>query len=297
MSEVGARAGADALLGQARRRVSAVSLAGRDAQDEPDRFPSIRLDGDGENERTVTRRDGQYAEALFRRHGALLLENALPQSLVRACQHGFIDAKDSFASMIANKTARSVGGQRYMFTLDVTGAFGDQRLLASPAFISILRRLLGDGFILGAMTCVVSLGGCKEQQWHRDNPLPFEGSGLPPEDSFSINVMVPLIDVDDAVGGTAIMKGTHRGQGAYLPKDPIQSGPVRLGSVYLLDSRIFHAGLANTSDVARPVISMVFQKPWYRDTVNFTQQAALSITPAAVARLDPAHRALVDWAL
>jgi len=55
------------------------------------------------------------------------------------------------------------------------------------------------------------------------------------------------------------------------PQDPL----VRKGSVLLVDYRLYHGGLANRSAGPRPILSLVFTRPWFRDVVNFSEQPPL----------------------
>jgi hypothetical protein len=45
-----------------------------------------------------------------------------------------------------------------------------------------------------------------------------------------------------------------------------------------MDYRLSHQGLANRSPCVRPVLSVVYNRPWFRDCVNYEQQAPLRIT-------------------
>ena len=59
---------------------------------------------------------------------------------------------------------------------------------------------------------------------------------------------------------------------------PVQSQNLQLGSCLLFDYRLYHYGLANRSKKDRPVISLVYQRPWFRDAKNFDTQAPLQMS-------------------
>ena len=58
-----------------------------------------------------------------------------------------------------------------------------------------------------------------------------------------------------------------------------------------------HRGLANRSDVKRPILSLVYQRPWYRDYQNFNQQKPLTISESTVRALPKNRQGLVRWAV
>lgn len=79
-----------------------------------------------------------------------------------------------------------------------------------------------------------------------------------------VNVFVPLVEIDDKTGGTEMKKGSHvRSQGgdhdaasfaAYEHLDSV-THKVPAGTPVIMDYRVWHRGLANTSvDTVRPLL-------------------------------------------
>mmetsp|Transcript_177376 Transcript_177376/g.568770 ORF Transcript_177376/g.568770 Transcript_177376/m.568770 type:complete len:451 (+) Transcript_177376:349-1701(+) len=90
--------------------------------------------------------------------------------------------------------------------------------------------------------------GAVPQIWHRDNLCP------------GLTILMPLTDVDDEVGPTQVLPGTHRlvstGRGrswtealAALGRSAgaVAVAPATAGDVVLYDARLLHRGLGNSS--------------------------------------------------
>mmetsp|Transcript_90621 Transcript_90621/g.189513 ORF Transcript_90621/g.189513 Transcript_90621/m.189513 type:complete len:495 (+) Transcript_90621:57-1541(+) len=90
--------------------------------------------------------------------------------------------------------------------------------------------------------------GSVHQIWHRDNRHP------------GLTILLPLTDIDDEVGPTQLIPGTHRlvtsGRGASLlatfssffsAGGAVAAAPAGAGDALLYDSRLLHRGMANSS--------------------------------------------------
>jgi ectoine hydroxylase-related dioxygenase (phytanoyl-CoA dioxygenase family) len=106
---------------------------------------------------------------------------------------------------------------------------------------------------------------------------------------------VPLIDLDrDTVGTTAVWPGTHRTTQRHdscTYETAVFPGP-RAGSVYLMDYRLLHAGTANRSEGPRPILYLIYARPWFTDAENYSRQAKLSMTGARLAAVPELYRPL-----
>lgn len=173
-----------------------------------------------------------------------------------------------------------VGEQRYELTLDVTGRLGDPAVFASELLQLILRPALGARIQIGSYTTVVSHPGAEIQHIHRDGGALFPdqdlGPTLPP---YAINVAIPLIDVSLDIGPTGFWPGSHRWKRDVQP-DPaaIVVEPLMQGDCLLLDYRTFHAGLPNNSTTIRPILYVVYARPWYFDDGNHKGRRPVNIS-------------------
>jgi ectoine hydroxylase-related dioxygenase (phytanoyl-CoA dioxygenase family) len=163
-----------------------------------------------------------------------------------------------------------------MEPVPLAGPFNAPELYAHPLLLAAMAGLLGPDFVIGSMTLVTSQPGADPQHLHADHPPLFPdsplGASLP---AHACTVLIPLVDIDEAVGGTEVCKGTHRFAEAA------SAGPVacamRLGDCLVFDYRLAHRGMANRSSRVRPVLSIVYQRAWFRDAVNFGGVDALQV--------------------
>ena len=111
---------------------------------------------------------------------------------------------------------------------------------------------------------------------------------------YAVTVVLPLVDLDAETGATAVWLGTHRQRWVGQPNpDPAQAyvPEVGLESVYLMDYRLVHGGRANLTARPRPILYMIYSRPWFTDRANLTLQARIRMSPegraAVPAELQP----------
>jgi hypothetical protein len=219
------------------------------------------------------------AHAAFEKHGCVLLRGAFALATVEAMHRDYvaqIGALD-LAAMRAEAAKpppnrfRSTGEARYDITVRMTGAFGAPETFANPVLLKLLRRLLGRNLRLSSFTLIVAHPGAPQQRAHRDHAHLFDepevGVKLPVH---AVNLAVPLIDVDIRTGPTGIWLGSHRHDS---PETGAQTGPDgqcawRRGDCLLMDCRTLHADLPNSGAGPRPIVCMVYARPWFFDHGN-----------------------------
>lgn len=233
------------------------------------------------------------AAALFHENGAVLVRDCLPQETIAAIQAELETSWASYEADIAKGGALRVGPKRYMVSLHTEDALGSAAVLAPPKLTAIFDRVLGGSYILGSLTAVISLPGADHQAWHSDNEDLFPEGHDSPLPAFSIAAIIPLVATNAEIGATEVNLGTHHGMtGAARNSVPA----VQPGDCYLMDCRVQHRGLPNRSQIKRPILSLVYQRPWYRDFQNFNKQVPLKISAKTLAALPKQHRPLVAWA-
>lgn len=263
-----------------------------------DAFPQIKIPKSSIKSGKIANHTRDEAVEIFRRDGALLIPNAIPVDTVENCARNFAELRDAHSKTIQEGGALRVGDKRFMISLELTEPFSDAALLASPIVLPVLQKLLSEQLILGSLTAVASQPGAAEQRLHRDNPALFGEARELLLPSFSIAMIVPLVPLNGETGATRVMKGSHLLTNTEAKGQPLQEpDQVPLGSCYLMDSRLFHQGMANQSDITRPILSIVYQRPWYRDPENFKRQQPLIFANSGLSGLDPAVRKLTEWAI
>ncbi|MGB1311638.1 MAG: phytanoyl-CoA dioxygenase family protein [Leucothrix sp.] len=267
----------------------------RDAQ-KPDVFPTIKISDFERQQGVCSKQNTILATKIYREHGAVLLENSLSRELIEACRHYIFQQHQEAFRVRRPKESLRVGNKRFMITLPLEGPVNQPEVYAPPIIMRIMKQLLGNKFILGSMVVVTSLPGAKNQSRHRDHHALFPENNVSPP-PFAVSVMIPLIDMNEEVGATRIYKGTHLQPTDIANKMPHQDPPsVPVGSCFLMDYRIQHKGMANQSkDKIRPVMTLIFQRPWFRDYVNYNNQERMLVSKSERLKVPKEHRHLFDW--
>lgn len=244
------------------------------------------------------------AAHLFRVHGTLLLENCFEPALVQALHRDFIDHYANIDLETRSKTCLEVGNKRFMFTIRLQPPFLDPAVYAAPRILPIVRELLGPDCIIQSIGTVCAFPGAADQLHHFDHPALYQEAGvlnayLPP---YALHVVVPLVDLNEETGTTAVWEGSHRlrsieernrwtredlaaFKGAEMPWP-------KKGDSYFMDFRLRHAGTANHSDEPRPILYLVYSRTWFQDRKNFDIQSPLLITREEYERIPQEHKSL-----
>lgn len=203
---------------------------------------------------------------------------------------------------------RDIAG-RLTAVLPFKGPFLDPRFHAHPALWSVVRSALGADARLSSLEVVIAEPGAARQYRHADAPLRFDRasgarsrrhscdlSDLPP---YALALATPLCAIDEENGPTALWPGSHRTALRFpLPKESEldrrfrevrMTGP--MGFSYLYDYRTFHRGLPNESREVRPLLMVVFARPWFRDPNLDEVGGGLALSARDYAKLAPKHRA------
>jgi len=226
------------------------------------------------SERAAGAFDGEAvarAARCVRTDGALIIEDLVDVARVAGARRAFLERYAGYLDNRGREDALLVGERRIMVTVELEPPFDDPQLFANPWLMPILSAALDDDFVLGAFGVVCSLPGAPSQHRHRDGASLFPGLGL---DSIlpaaAITVAMPLLEMNDLNGTTAIWPGSHRDPNPSAP-DPELTPVVREGSAVLWDYRVMHGGTPNRSAVPRPLLYLVYCRPWFFDHRNFSR--------------------------
>jgi hypothetical protein len=240
----------------------------------------------------------RLAHGAFDEHGVVLLRGAYPLSTVEAMHADFVSQFGQLDWMGMQREAEKpapnrfirVGGARYDITLRMKGAYGRAEVFANPALLKFLGPLLGENIQLANCTVVVAHPGASQQHTHRDHDHIFYNSGVGPGlPVYAINVAVPLIDVDQRMGPTGVWLGSHRlEQGVTVDNKTLTIAELKRGDLMLLDYRTLHAGLPNATRQPRPIVYLVYARPWFFDQTNHIARIPLDM-PIEVFQALPEH--------
>jgi len=113
-------------------------------------------------------------------------------------------------------------------------------------------------------------------------------------------VCVPLCDVDEENGPTAIWRGSHRGALSARPPGraeidreyPVEHMAGGFGRSFVFDFRTFHCGLPNSTPEPRPLLMFMFTRSWYRDPNQTEVFPSVVITKRSFERIPHRHKHL-----
>lgn len=236
----------------------------------------------------------QGAKAL-RTHGCLLLRDVFPPELIATLRDAVFARNEPLRRAQRPHETGKVGNRRFMGPIDLSGPFVSPAVMANPFVLPILRAVIGEELVLGACGTVTSLPGATAQHIHRDCPPLFNKVVNRMVPTHAVNFFVPLVEFNGSTGTTRLFPGTHIDTDV-APADAAFIDPViPVGSCLLMDGRLYHQGLANLSDLVRPLLYFVFQQPWFKDYKNHPELPCLRISDAEYARLPAEHRRLLTW--
>lgn len=176
--------------------------------------------------------------------------------------------------------------------------FDDARILGEDAaWLPLVRRCLGGDAKLLFQGLVATEPGTGEQALHSDGPHVGEQWRLHDASAdqalgaqhpcHCLTVFVPLVDLNADNGATNFLPGTHHSAiaSAALEAEAEEAGSSggagrfvqlhpKAGDAILFDYRLFHAGAANRSLQRRPILYMIYARPWYSDDFNFAGKDA-----------------------
>jgi hypothetical protein len=211
----------------------------------------------------------EYASRRFRVDGALIFEDIVATALIAEARRAFDQAYSHYLDGCRHDDALRVGDRRLIITINLEPPFDTPQLFANPYLLPILDAALDDGFVLGALGIVCSLASAPAQHRHADGGFLFPRSGidrlLP---ASAITVGIPLLEMNDVHGTTALWLGSHRDASRVPNEDGIKP-VVREGSCMLWDFRLSHGGTPNRSVVPRPLLYLTYCRPWFLDHLNY----------------------------
>lgn len=263
---------------------------------EPTRMPILHYSpGEADAGRAPPEKVALGAE-MFDEHGAIQIDNAFPLELVRRLSAEFMRRYEPYFNDNEHPDALRLGDKRFMLTVDIDELFGAPELIGSPMLMPILHRIVGEDCVLGAYTAVISMPGSRDQRLHKDHPALFPDSAWHfRSPCFGAQIILPLVPLDEHSGTTRFFKGSHRRPTSEALQHPHQDPMVPLGGCLLTDYRCAHRGLGNRSDVVRPILTLIYNRPWFRDFKNYGRQPPLRLADAAYQQLPDETKDLVEW--
>ena len=211
----------------------------------------------------------ERASRCFRADGALIIEDIVDTAIIAEARRAFDQAYSHYLDGSKHEDALGVGDRRLLITIRLEPPFDDPRLFANPYLLPVLSAALDDGFVVGAFGVVCSLPSAPAQHQHDDGGILFPQSGLNSLlPAAAITVGIPLLEMNEVHGTTALWLGSHRDASSALKEAAIEP-VVREGSCMLWDFRLKHGGTPNRSALPRPLLYLTYCRPWFVEYLNF----------------------------
>ncbi|KAK1930448.1 hypothetical protein P3T76_014119 [Phytophthora citrophthora] len=150
----------------------------------------------------------------------------------------------------------------------------------------VLKEVFASEYQLEYIGCVLSRPGDDDQNWHLDGVHRNQQVQEPVD---RLNVFVPLVAITDETGGTEMKLKSHihdngaRGTAFEGYQDlPSVTACVEAGTPIVMDYRVWHRGLANTSEeTVRPLLYFKYVKVVVK-TLAAPEKKKRRITPMLV---------------
>jgi ectoine hydroxylase-related dioxygenase (phytanoyl-CoA dioxygenase family) len=255
-------------------------------------LPLIRL-SDGElSSGALDPLTSLLARQAFDSKGVIIITNAFTPDFIASLRDEFMAGYARHLVDQETDETLTVGDKRIMMPVEISGRFNTPYLYANPFVLSLVRAILGENCVLGSLGSVTALPGAEEQHIHRDHPFLFNDEAIDTlMPAYAVNAIVPLVDVDEHRGTTRVWLGSHRvwrdADARQLPFDDLATS---VGSCVLMDYRLLHGGTANAKHV-RPILYVIYQRPWFKDYVNFKKVREIRASAEDHKKIPTAYRA------
>jgi tetratricopeptide (TPR) repeat protein len=233
---------------------------------------------------------------VFQDTGVLWLKDMFPRSYIEDVRTAFMKSYRAWKQDEMGKP-NFVGNKRYTVPLRMQAPFNEPELFGNRVLMDIMTRVMGQRPIICAYGGVVTYPGANSQHVHREHPLLFtedrQNLGLPPH---AFNVLIPLMDLDESLGGTQVWESTQTLGSPEQVEGPSKIIYAQKGDAVVLDYRVFHGGMPCRAEQIRPVLFISYSFPWFRDTLAFQAHDALAVSPSELEAIPEDFRDMFRFA-
>lgn len=261
-----------------------------------DCIPKVVVSAKEFENKSMGRPKRALAVKLFLEYGVLIVENVFEKALIEACRASYFEKYQAYFENRRHSDALRIGDKRFQVTMAIEGPINNEEFYGNQLVLPLLNEWLDERFVFGSLTASTSLPGSKEQWIHKDYPRLFsKHADNLPTPPFGVSMMVPLVDLNKKVGTTKVKKKSHlvslRDSSALGSLSPY----IDVGSCFFMDQRLSHKGEPNRSQDVRPVFNALYHRQWFRDALNFTNQAPLRISAAEFEKVPNHLKRLLQW--
>jgi hypothetical protein len=206
----------------------------------------------------------QEIQLALRSDGFVIFDSVLDESLVERLRKALLERIDEYVFEVLDSRPQT----RYHLPLRLTEPFIDDLVICNPLVMPTLTGTLGNDLAISYFGSDTAGPGSTYQNVHADGrPLfPELPLTLPP---YGVVVNFPLVDFHEENGPLEIWPSSSHHLAGIDPQvgsDILGSTPVvaPAGSLILRDLRLWHRGTPNRTTEIRPMVAVVYARPWYR---------------------------------
>jgi len=196
-----------------------------------------------------------------------------------------------FPDIASSPDRFDVGNRRLQVPICLAGPYLSPQLHANPALLALAAAALGEDYLIDSLAVVTALPGAKPQHLHVDHDDLFPGRPFTRAvmGAYGITIAVPLVDLTPETGTTKLFRASH-----VKPRDDdnFELPYIELGRCYAMDYRLAHQGTENRTSDERPMIYLVYARPWFTDTTNYGAEDRIRIAPHDLAAVPEEYRTL-----
>ena len=196
-----------------------------------------------------------------------------------------------FPNIAAAPERFTVGDRRLQVPVAITGPYSSPSFYANPKLLAVAAELLGEDSLIDSLAIVSALPGAAKQHRHQDHEdlfpgQPFTRALIQP---YGITIVIPLVDLTPETGTTMLFRKSHA-----KPRDDeqVERPYIERGCCFAMDYRLTHQGTENRSSGERPMIYLVYSRPWFTDTTNYGAVDRIRIGAADLAAVPGEYRKL-----
>ena len=238
----------------------------------------------------------EKAWKIYDKLGTVLIDDMHGPGFIKELRSGYDQAVENWR-IAGLGTPNNVGDKRFTVPIRIKPPFNNPALFANAVLMDLLTEAMGDKPVLSAFGAVATRKGARAQHVHREHPLLFSDDAVNVKlPCYAVNVLMPLIDLDEQAGGTQLWPQTHLTEEEYQWEGPSTVVYTKAGSALTLDYRLYHGGMPCEADHGRPLIFLSYSLPWFTDTLAFESHAAVAISKQELEAIPEKHRDMFRFA-
>jgi len=196
-----------------------------------------------------------------------------------------------FPDIASSPDRFSVGNRRLQVPVRMTGPYLSPHFYANSALLALASAALGEDYLIDSLAVVTALPGAKPQHLHVDHDDLFPGKPFTRAamGAYGITVAIPLVDLTPDTGTTKLFRASHV---KSRDDEDFELPYIERGRCYAMDYRLAHQGTDNRATTERPMVYLVYARPWFTDTTNYGAENRIRIARDDLAAVPKEHRAL-----